>query len=86
MVSRSDVQYTIRKIPARVDEALRQRARREKKSLNAVAVEALASAAGVSEEITERHDLDSLVGTWVEDEEFEEAIRAQDQIDSDSWR
>ena len=31
-------------------------------------------------------DLDRLVGTWVEDPEFDEAIRAQDLVDEVLWR
>lgn len=36
------MQYTIRSVPSDVDQALRQRSRQEGKSLNTVAVEALA--------------------------------------------
>ena len=47
------MQYTIRRIPQTVDSALRKRARNEGKSLNAVAVEALARDAGVEEAATD---------------------------------
>lgn len=43
------MQYTIRGIPRSVDRALRERARRENRSLNEVAVEALAEGLLVDE-------------------------------------
>jgi len=44
------MQYTIRKVPNSLDVALRRRAREQGKSLNDVAIEALARGAGVSGE------------------------------------
>lgn len=44
------MQYTIRQVPKAVDKALRVKAKREKKSLNQLAVEALSRAAGVDTE------------------------------------
>ena len=32
------------------------------------------------------HDLDDLVGTWVEDPVFDEVIREMDSVDPDLWR
>lgn len=86
MKKKHSIQYTIRRIPPRLDEALRRKARREGKSLNEAAIEALASGAGVSEQPKTHHDLDFLIGTWIEDKEFDEAIAAQDTIDPDLWR
>jgi hypothetical protein len=60
-------QYTIRNVPKVVDRALRRRAGRLSKSLNEVAVEALARGAGVEQEAAEHHDVDFLFGSWVED-------------------
>jgi hypothetical protein len=31
-------------------------------------------------------DLDDLIGTWVDDPEFDKAIEEQDQIDEEKWR
>jgi hypothetical protein len=42
------MQYTIRQVPKQIDKALRARARAEKKSLNTLALEALARHAGLS--------------------------------------
>ena len=80
------VQYTVRGIPERLDELVRQRARREGKSLNQIALEALQALVGWDQERIRYHDLDSLAGSWVEDPEFEEAIRAQDQVDPGLWK
>jgi plasmid stability protein len=79
-------QYTIRDVPSKVDEALRRRAKREGKSLNQVAVEALTLAVGLAEERPAYRDLDDLAGTWVADPEFDAAVEAQDRVDSELWK
>ncbi len=79
-------QYTVRSIPSAVDRALRQRARRQNKSLNQVALEALRLGVGLD---TPQHvfdDLDALAGTWEEDPEFEAALKGQDLVDRKLWR
>jgi len=86
MVQRRTTQYTVRGISKRLDELVRHRARREGKSLNQVALEALQALVGWDRERIRFHDLDSLAGSWVEDPEFEEAIRAQDQVDPGLWK
>ena len=65
------MQYTLRKIPREVDKALRQKAKQEGKSLNQVAVEALARGASVDPVRPKFRSLDFLIGTWVEDPEFD---------------
>jgi hypothetical protein len=65
-------QYTIRNVPKVVDRALRRRAERLRKSLNEVAVEALARGAGVEAEAKEHHDL--------------EALAEQRTVDRDLWK
>ncbi len=86
MKRKQNVQYTVRGIPPRLDELVRRRARREGKSLNQVALEALRALVGWDQERIRYHDLDSLARSWVEDPEFEEAIRAQDQVDLALWQ
>ena len=81
----SKTQYTIRGVPASVDRALRARARREGRSLNEVAVEALRHSVGEGLEAPSHHDLDDLIGTWEEDPVFDAAIREQDQVDEALW-
>jgi len=80
------MQYTIRNVPAAVDRALRQRARTERRSLNAVAVDALAQGAGIDLASEPRRDLSRIAGSWQDDPDFEAAIAAQDQIDESLWR
>ncbi len=81
----SRMQYTIRGVPPAVDAVLRERARVSGKSLNQVAIEALAQGAGVSLS-RKRRNIDGIAGTWIEDKDFDEAIAAQDQIDWDMWK
>jgi hypothetical protein len=78
------MQYTLRKIPSEVDKALRRRARKEGKSLNEVAIEALSRGAGV-EMTAQNHELDFAIASWTEDPEFDKAMENQRQIDADLW-
>lgn len=80
------MQYTVRGVPSRVDEALRKRARQQEKSLNEVTLDALVSAVGLAEERLLYHDLDALAGTWVSDPEFDQAIEMQDQVEPAAWK
>ena len=80
------VQYTIRDVPLYVNEALRQKAKTEGKSLNQVAVEALTTGAGLGDKPVKHRDLDDIIGTWVEDPVFDEIIREQHKIDPEMWK
>jgi hypothetical protein len=73
-------QYTIRGVPRTVGTALRERARREGKSQNRVAVEALLRGLGLAEERVVYHDLDDLAGTWVDDPEFDALLSDMDRV------
>lgn len=79
------VQYTIRGVPESVDRAIRARAKKENKSLNQLALEALQEALGMDKPKLYT-DLDEFIGTWVEDPEFDKIMAEQDQIDEESWR
>jgi hypothetical protein len=79
------LQYTVRKIPDALDRALREWARRRNVSLNQAIVDAIKRGIGMDEE-QEHNDLDDLIGTWQQDEEFEQALREQDTIEQDLWR
>ncbi len=81
-----NIQYTIRDIPPRVDKRLRERSASYGSSLNQVAVLALSQAVGLDEQPHEFHDLDDLAGTWVNDPEFDAAMKAQDRIDKEMWQ
>lgn len=78
-------QYTIRNIPPALDRQLKECARREGKSLNEAVVETLCRGAGVAGQPIQHADLDDVIGTWVDDPQFDAAIAAQDQIDPHLW-
>ena len=79
------MQYTIRNVPETVDSALRKAAQTQGKSLNEIAIEALARGAGLTGEALRQRDLSDLAGTWREDPAFERALAAQDTIDEELW-
>ena len=79
------MKYTIRNIPAPVDAALREQARREGKSLNQLVVETLAAAVGESAEPI-RRDLSTVAGSWVDDAPVDEALASQRTIDRAYWQ
>jgi plasmid stability protein len=80
------MQYTIRNVPESLDEALRKTARERGRSLNEVAIEALARGAGVLGERTRQRDLADIAGTWHKDDVFDSALAAQDTIDEEMWQ
>lgn len=79
------MQYTIRNVPEVLDEALRRTAREQGKSLNEVAIDALARGTGIAEERIRRRDLSDIAGTWHKDPPFDSALLAQDTIDEEMW-
>lgn len=80
------MQYTIRNIPPALDRALRALAKREGKSLNEMALRALALALGAEEAPIRRRTLDDLAGSWREDPEFEKALVDLHRVDEALWR
>jgi hypothetical protein len=80
------MQYTIRNVPRTLDAALRRAARERRKSLNEVAIEALARGAGVSGERGRQRDLGDIAGTWRKDPAFDRAVAALDTTDEEMWR
>jgi len=80
------MQYTLRDIPPLLDMELRQRAKSEGKSLNAVAIEALVRGTGLGETPLRQRDLSDVADTWKEDRDFDEVIGEQDRIDERLWR
>ena len=81
----ADKQYTIRSVPVALDRLLRERARREGKSLNQVALDALRRGLGADAPVV-HHDLDRYAGTWVEDAETDRTLEEQRVVDQDLWR
>ena len=82
----SSRQYTIRSIPDQVDRELRRRAKEQNKSLNAIIIEVLEESCRAPESPRLNHDLDHYMGSWVEDPEFDEAIKEFGRIDEEMWR
>jgi len=80
------MQYTIRGIPAAVDDALRERARTAGKSLNEAALDALTEGSGVISAPHKRRDLGGVAGSWKADKAVEAALNDQNRIDEDLWR
>jgi hypothetical protein len=80
------MQYTIRGIPRAVDDAIRERARVERKSLNEAAVDALAEGAGVKGAPVKRRDLSDIAGTWKNDKAVDAVLADQDLVDKKLWR
>lgn len=80
------MQYTIRGIPDRLDTVLRERARAENKSLNEVALGALADGLGVGTQPIVRRDLSDIAGSWKKDAEAEAVMASHDRIDSRLWK
>ena len=80
------MQYTLRNVPKVVDAALRRRAREQQKSLNEVALQALAHGAGVGDRPVRYRDVSDIAGTWIEDPAFDDAIADQDRVDEAMWK
>lgn len=80
------MQYTLRNVPEALDQALRERARQEGRSLNEVALHVLQQAMGLGAETPKRRDLSSFVGTLEPDPEMERAFEDQRRIDPEMWR
>jgi hypothetical protein len=80
------MQYTIRRISAALDAAIRRRARLHGKTLNQVAVEALAQGIGLAPGREIRRDLSDIVKTWRREAAVEAALASQDRVDEDLWK
>ena len=80
------MQYTIRNIPNILDDALRRTARERGKSLNEVAIDALARGAGITQDRSRQRDLGDIAGTWRKDAAFDSALAAQDTVDEEMWQ
>ena len=55
-------------------------------SLNSVLLDACAKAAGFDPDSAIHADLDSLIGSWVEDPETEAALNSQRTVDKKDWK
>jgi len=81
------MQYTIRKVPAPVDKAFKARAKAEGKSLNQLAIEALALRAGVASKIAKpKRDLRFMRMHPDDIKAIERTRESFDRVDEELWR
>jgi hypothetical protein len=81
------MQYTLRNIPKALDGALRRRAKRERKTLNQVALEAMAEGVGLgSAEEPIRRSVRDLIGTMKREPAMDRALHEQRRVDPELWR
>ena len=80
------LQYTLREVPDRLDQKLREAASAYGVSLNKAAIAALSRGVGMESESVVHHDMDDLAGTWVQDPEFDKALAKMDCVDQGMWR
>jgi hypothetical protein len=79
------MQYTIRNVPRQLDLALRRRANRERRTLNEIAIEAMADGLGLVRAPVQRRSVRDLLGARGKDRELEQALADQRRIDPDLW-
>ena len=81
---------TVRNLPPKVAKAIREKARKERLSINKAVVKLLEEATGAARESKRPvyHDLDRFFGTWTKEEAdaFDEALREQRRIDPEMWK
>jgi plasmid stability protein len=79
-------QYTIRSIPESLDQALRDRAAKESKSLNTIVIESLMQSLSLDAKPMRYNDLDALINSWQEDPGFDQAQVEFETIDEEMWK
>jgi hypothetical protein len=82
---------TVRNLPPELARVIRQKAKREKISLNRVVIDLLEDATGLGRRAKPEvlhHDLDDLAGNWSQEEydEIIEAVKEQRQIEPEMWK
>lgn len=82
---------TLRNIPPELARFIRQKASKERLSLNKAVIRLLEECTGSPGRKKEKrlyHDLDTLAGSWTKREagEFEQVLRRQRAIDEDLWK
>ncbi len=85
-MSTSHKQYTIRNVPARIDQVLRRRAKETRKSFNLVLLEVLAEGAGEQRPVYD--DLDFAIGSMTDESahSVSREVAKQRRIDKKLWR
>ena len=82
---------TVRNLPPELARLIRQKAKKEKTSLNRAVIGLLEEATGLGRRTKPEvlhHDLDDLAGSWSKEEyeEFTEALLEQRQIEPEMWK
>ncbi|MCK6536295.1 MAG: toxin-antitoxin system HicB family antitoxin [Polyangiaceae bacterium] len=79
------MQYTIRNIPPELDRALKARAKKTGRSVNQLALEALARSV---EQPVKRRNLRGMTGAWSKREaaQFDEFLAEHRRIDEELWK
>ena len=81
---------TLRNLPPQVAKAIREKARKERLSMNKAVIKLLEEATGATPKARKviHHDLDRFFGTWTGEEAdaFDEALREQRQIEPEMWK
>jgi len=79
------MQYTIRNIPKKLDQAIRAKAKAEGKSVNRVAIESLAAGVGVPLNGSAKRDLSFFKPSEEDARAIEEAHAYFDRVDTEKW-
>jgi hypothetical protein len=81
---------TVRNLPPKVAKAIREKARKERLSMNKAVIRLLEEATGATQEARKvvHHDFDRFFGTWSKKEAdaFDQALREQRQIEPEMWK
>lgn len=79
---------TVRNVSGELEKALRNETRRRGKSLNQTVIDLLKQALGIGLETPNTNGLETLAGTWTQEEFecFERATAVFEQIDEEEWR
>jgi hypothetical protein len=81
---------TVRNLPPDVAKAVKEKARKDKLSLNKAIVRLLEEATGAAKgkKRAVHHDLDRFFGTWTKKEAdaFDKSLEEQRQIDPEMWK
>jgi hypothetical protein len=89
MSQRGSSAITVRNLPPSVSKALREKARKERLSLNKAVVRLLEEAVGGGGKGRAlHHDLDRFFGGWSrgEADTFDSALREQREVDPEVWK
>ncbi len=79
------MQYTIRNVPTEIDEALREQAAAERKSLNQVLIDVVARGLGLAQKPKNLRDLSDIVDGPPLEPEVIQALEDQRRIDPELW-